>query len=93
MNVKTKRRRWLLDKYFKQWQMFDGEKHKKWLKHVNSTNDVNSPVGTSHGCRVISDNACPVPTDESAPEESCEQALPKESIPTPPAADTAAAWW
>lgn len=52
---------------------------------------VNSPVGTSHGCRVISDNACPVPTDDNPPDDNCEHALPSESIPTAPAAETAAA--
>lgn len=51
-----------------------------------------SPVGTSHGCRVISESACPVPTDDKPPDDSCEHALPSESIPTAPAADTAAAW-
>lgn len=54
-------------------------------------NQLNSPVGTSHGCRVISESACPVPTDDNAPDDSCEQALPNESMPTPPAAETAAA--
>ena len=53
-----------------------------------------SPVGTNHGCLVISDNACPVPTDDKPPDDNCEHALPNESMPTAPcAADTAAAWW
>lgn len=54
-----------------------------------------SPVGTSQGCLVISDRACPVPTDDNPPDDSCEQALPNESMPTAPAeaAETAAAWW